>query len=338
LVINAKLSDFSGISQAAIYYSVNGGTWSAVPMTATGDQFEVRLPSVSAGSTIRYYIEARDGAVSPNMVLAPAGGIAAPFELPVYEGRQIKYDDSGAEDFFVADYRFDDNRFAVRLTPDSYPAQIHSLRAFVNDTAKFFFSVWSQDRGVPGRLLSGPWKAGLEQTGTGWVHFEIPAGSRPVIAKGDFFLVIQWAASSPEQPGIGADGSLPDGRSFFHTGASGWKSWVYNDWMLRASYVAAKTEENRPLKFSLEQNVPNPFNPSTEIRFRLEQPAAVELAVYNVLGQKIRTLVSGTLPGGEHSAMWDGRDGQGRVLSTGVYFYRLRAGERMLTRRMVLIK
>jgi len=338
LVLGAKLFDFSGISEAILHYAVNGGAWNSIPMVGQGEMFEARLPKLTAGSTVRYYLETQDGATAPNSTLAPAQGAAAPFELPVYPGRQIKYDDGSAEDFFVADYHFDDNRFAIRLTPGVYPAQIQTLRAFVNDTARFYFSVWSDSGGLPGRLLSGPWKAGLEETGTGWVHFELPSGERPVIEKGDFFLVVQWTASSPGQPGIGADGALPDGRSFFYTGAGGWKNWVFNDWMLRASYAVSKAEENRPLPFSLEQNFPNPFNPSTEIRFRLGQPAAVELAVHNVLGQKIRTLVLGNIPGGEHSVVWDGRDEGGRTLSSGVYFYRLRWENRVLTRRMVLIK
>jgi len=137
---------------------------------------------------------------------------------------------------------------------------------------------------------------------------------------------------------VGADGALPDGRSLFYTRTDGWKSWVYNDWMVRASYTVSKAGQNLPSRFALEQNFPNPFNPSTEIRFRLEHSSTVELAVYNVLGQKIKTLASGSFPEGEHSVTWNGRDGLGSSLSSGVYFYRLRAENRVFTRRMVLIK
>ncbi len=337
LEISARLSDFSGISEAAVNYSVNGGVWNTVPMVGMGETFAARL-SAAAGSTLRYFIEAKDGASSPNVARTPAEGKDTPYELPVYAGRQIKYDDGTAEDFFVADYQFDDNRFAVRLTPGAYPAELHSLRAYVNDTAVFSFSLYSDSGGLPGCLLSGPWKAGLGGKEKGWVDFELPPGSRPVVEKGDFFLVVQWLPASPQEPGIGADGSLPDGRSLFYTRAAGWKNWVYNDWMLRASYLISKAGGNRPLRFSLEQNFPNPFNPTTGIRFRLEQPSTVELTVYNVLGQKIKTLVSGNLPDGEHSTTWNGRDEAGRPLSSGVYFYRLRSENRVLTRRMVLIK
>ncbi len=338
LEISARISDFSGISEATVKYSINGGAWSAVRMQAYGANFKTYLPSPAAGSTVRYFIEVRDGAESPNVTLAPATGPQAPFELPVYFGRQMKYDDGSAEDFFVAGYHFDDNRFAVRLTPEVYPARVHTLRAYVNDTAKFFFSVYSDSESVPGRLLSGPWKAGVERGEKGWVNFELPIDSCPVVENGSFFLVVQWSPASPAQPGIGSDGALPDGRSLFYTGAGGWKSWVYSDWMMRASYTVSKAGQNLPLRFSLEQNFPNPFNPSTEIRFRLEQPSEIELSVYNVLGQKIKTLALGGFLGGEHSVVWNGRDERGGFLSSGVYFYRLRAEARGLTRRMVLIK
>lgn len=338
LEISARISDFSGISEATVKYSVNGGAWAVIRMQACGENFKTKLPSPAAGSTVRYFIEARDDAELPNVSLAPATGLQAPFELPVFTGWQIKYDDGSAEDFFVAGYHFDDNRFAVRLTPEIYPAQVHTLRAFVNDTAKFFFLVCSDSNGVPGRPLSGPWKAGVQEGEKGWVNLELPVGSRPLVESGSFFLVVQWSPASPAQPGIGADGALPDGRSLFYTGAGGWKSWVYNDWMVRASYTVSKAGQNLPLRFSLEQNFPNPFNPSTEIRFRLEQPSEIELSVYNILGQKIKTLAFGSFPGGEHSVVWDGRDERGGSLSSGVYFYRLRAEAWVLTRRMVLIK
>lgn len=338
LEISARLSDFSGISEASVNYSVNGGAWSSISMERFGEIYKVNLPSSTAGSTLRYFIEAKDGATAPNVTFAPAPGAQAPFELPVYVGRQIKYDDGTAEDFFVADYHFDDNRFAVRLTPDIYPARVHTLRAFVNDTAGFFFLVYSDSNGIPGRLLSGPWKAGLEEGGKGWVNFELPSGSRPVLDAGSFFVVLQWSPASPQQPGVGADGDLPDGRSLFYTRKNGWKNWVYNDWMVRASYTVSKAGQNLPLRFSLGQNFPNPFNPSTEIRFRLEQPSEIELSVYNILGQEIKTLALGNFPGGEHTVVWNGRDERGGSLSSGVYFYRLRAENRVLTRKMVLIK
>jgi hypothetical protein len=95
-----------------------------------------------------------------------------------------------------------------------------------------------------------------------------------------------------------------------------------------------------PAAFSLEQNYPNPFNPSTRIDYeiRVNQPTFVELAVFNLLGQKIRTLVQAEHKSGFFQAHWDGRTDSGEPAPAGVYFYSLKAGDFQLTRRMVYMR
>jgi hypothetical protein len=93
-----------------------------------------------------------------------------------------------------------------------------------------------------------------------------------------------------------------------------------------------------PRRTVLLQNVPNPFNPTTTIRFELSQPADVRLEIYSVRGERIRTLVSGARPAGSHAVVWDGRDRRGAAVASGVYFYRLEAGRFARTRKMVLLK
>jgi hypothetical protein len=88
----------------------------------------------------------------------------------------------------------------------------------------------------------------------------------------------------------------------------------------------------------LEQNLPNPFSQLTTIRYQLAKPGLVSLRVYNVAGQMVRTVVGSAMPAGRHSATWDGRDESGRRVSAGVYLYQLQAGDRALTRKMVLVK
>jgi hypothetical protein len=86
-------------------------------------------------------------------------------------------------------------------------------------------------------------------------------------------------------------------------------------------------------------NHPNPFNPRTTVAFELAEAAEVQLAVYDMAGRHVRTLVAGrTLTAGRHDAVWDGRDTTGRQVAAGVYFSHLRAGDVQLTRRMTLIK
>ena len=94
--------------------------------------------------------------------------------------------------------------------------------------------------------------------------------------------------------------------------------------------------ETAPEGFALLQNYPNPFNPITNIKFMLPEPAWVKVEIYNILGKKIVTLVDEKLSTGHKIVEWDGKDNQGNEVSTGIYFYRLRAGDFTQTRKMVL--
>ena len=88
----------------------------------------------------------------------------------------------------------------------------------------------------------------------------------------------------------------------------------------------------------LDQNHPNPFNPQTTIRFALPAAQRVDLAVYTVDGKRVATLHEGRLEAGDHALTWNGRDERGRAMPSGVYLYRLEAGERVESRRMALIR
>jgi hypothetical protein len=93
-----------------------------------------------------------------------------------------------------------------------------------------------------------------------------------------------------------------------------------------------------PTVFALHQNSPNPFNPITTIRFDLPVSADVTLSVYGVKGQRVRILLNGQMTAGRKSVKWDGRSDTGTAVASGVYFYRLSAGEFMETRKMILIR
>jgi len=100
----------------------------------------------------------------------------------------------------------------------------------------------------------------------------------------------------------------------------------------------------QPAAFALLQNAPNPFNPSTTIRFTLPEAGHVTLAVYDINGRLVRTLVgfaasaAQAFPPGHHEVVWDGRDNNGREVASGVYVYRLTAKQGVVTRRMVLAR
>ncbi|MBN2289245.1 MAG: T9SS type A sorting domain-containing protein [Candidatus Glassbacteria bacterium] len=96
----------------------------------------------------------------------------------------------------------------------------------------------------------------------------------------------------------------------------------------------------RPGELTLRQNTPNPFNPVTSISFSVPEggPLRVRLAIYDLRGRRLRTLVDETKKPGGYTFFWDGTDRQGADLPNGIYLYRLEAGGRVLTRKMVLLK
>jgi|GEM_PF-3004891 len=93
-----------------------------------------------------------------------------------------------------------------------------------------------------------------------------------------------------------------------------------------------------PRVYSLEQNRPNPFNPLTSIRYRTAAEGSVLLTVYDVQGRRLATLENGVQAAGDHERRWDGRDAEGRPLPSGLYLYRIRAGNFVCSRRMMLLR
>jgi flagellar hook assembly protein FlgD len=93
-----------------------------------------------------------------------------------------------------------------------------------------------------------------------------------------------------------------------------------------------------PKTFELANNYPNPFNPTTVIRFGVPSASDISIVVYNVLGQKVRSLANGPVAAGFHEVTWDGRDDLGTVVQSGVYFYRLETGPTAIVKKMLFVK
>ncbi len=110
-----------------------------------------------------------------------------------------------------------------------------------------------------------------------------------------------------------------------------------NDWTVKgfdAGDLAGEPAENLlPTEYSLSQNYPNPFNAQSIINYALPQAGKVELSVYNLLGQRVETLVNTQQPAGYHSITWDASE-----YASGIYFYKLNVGDRQFVKRMMLIK
>ena len=150
-------------------------------------------------------------------------------------------------------------------------------------------------------------------------------------------------------PGVGAFGS-DRGYLFVDTTAVEGLTYLYTLTAVAANGLALTAQPQQTQitfipsdssglpPFSLHQNYPNPFNPSTQILFDVRQTSQITLDIYNVIGQKVRTLVNGIRGAGQYSESWDGTTVLGRPLPSGVYFYRLTAGTFVSNRKMLLIR
>ena len=105
----------------------------------------------------------------------------------------------------------------------------------------------------------------------------------------------------------------------------------------RYEYLSIATE-GIPTEFALHDNYPNPFNPTTTLRFDLPEVSNITLTIYNMLGQKVRTFDYQNTSAGYHSVTWDATNDLGEQVGAGVYLYQLQAKEFVKTRKMVLLK
>ena len=103
-------------------------------------------------------------------------------------------------------------------------------------------------------------------------------------------------------------------------------------------YLGADDEAAIPGVFALHQNYPNPFNPVTTIRYDVPEQSHVTMDIYNLLGQRVATLVNGIQEPGYHAIMWNGTNMHGAAMSSGMYFYHIQAGDFRAVKKLILVK
>ncbi|MCD6162871.1 MAG: T9SS type A sorting domain-containing protein [candidate division Zixibacteria bacterium] len=210
-----------------------------------------------------------------------------------------------------------------------------------NQSPAYFFILPADENGVPDvdNIL---WADTLAPVGdTGWISMNLHDGID--FNTGDKFFATILAGGEGVLMGV-ESGWLPlCNRGWENTGSYA----PSRDRALQDICIAIECEgrtgiedepNTLPNSFHLNQNYPNPFNANTEIGFSLENTGKVSLSVYNIAGQKISTLVDGVFNSGLHRVLWDGTSDNGKVVSSGVYFYHLEIGEQSQTKKMVLLK
>ena len=107
---------------------------------------------------------------------------------------------------------------------------------------------------------------------------------------------------------------------------------------IKIAFKSEPTDQTIPYVFELEQNYPNPFNPETKIEYQLPRDTQVEISIYNIRGEKVKTLVNDKENAGHHSVIWNGTDDRNRELSSGIYLYRIKIDGYCATKKMLLVK
>lgn len=338
-LVEATITDQSGVRRASVYYSVNQTDWTETQMDSLGDdRYRAYIPSQEAGTEVWYYICAVDNSPNQNVGYFPEGGSSDPIIFEVVEGWGIRYDDGQAESFFSVDSPYyDNNSCAVRMTAPVYPVEVSWCCVYVDEVQQFELAVYDVVDGLPASVLAGPYLINAVAPPE-WVNFEIPEEERPTIGFEDFFIVFNWLPDSPETPKVGTDETDPDSCSLFRFGEN-WTEWNSGDFMLRAAVTEIPEEvedfdiSSLPKDIYLAQNYPNPFNVSTRIEYWLDRDGDVSLKVFDLAGSLIATLHEGRQKTGKHTVKWNGEG-----FASGIYFYRLTSGESTQTKKMILLK
>lgn len=124
-------------------------------------------------------------------------------------------------------------------------------------------------------------------------------------------------------------------QSVTHSYAGFWNPWVVQMTPVEWEEV---DHAQLPKEFDLRQNYPNPFNPNTVIEYALPKSAHVTIEIYNLLGQKVNVLVDENQKVGFYRVDWDGKDKKGEELGSGIYFYRIQAGDFVKCKKMIMLK
>ncbi len=263
-----------------------------------------------------------------------------PQSITVYE---LAYDDGVAESYYGAGLG---NYIAVKFDVVGWPQDVVRVKVFFQQgPGAAQVKLWDDDgaNGLPGTELASVNLANVE---TGWNNVDI---SGVTIDGGDFYAGVRFA---PTTPNLGIDETAPiDDMSYIKVGSDDWATFtslgLNYDVMIRAeldsaNVVGIENENNTVINnFELLQNYPNPFNPNTNIAFAVPNDMVGEkvvLKVYDVLGREVATLLNGVLQPGVTRVQWNGKNDAGKDATSGIYFYTIKAGDKVQSRKMMLMK
>lgn len=242
-------------------------------------------------------------------------------------------------------YETDANwELALKFTPPAGNIEVQSVNIYIagdanNGTGHFTVKMYEANAsGLPGTSLLNPYS--YTPSAAGWQDFNLTGLN---VTK-DFFVSMQYDGTNYTE--LGADVPPGNGRAYeFDASKSSWYNLTgSNDYTLfmRAtikSFTSVVEIDSRvPEKFEVSQNFPNPFNPSTAIKYSLPVSVPVSMMIYDVNGKKVAELVNNKQNAGTYSVTWNGKNDRGNLVSSGIYYCRIIAGDFVKTNKMILMK
>jgi hypothetical protein len=179
---------------------------------------------------------------------------------------------------------------------------------------------------IPGKTAS---------TISGWDATDLTSYS--ITVNGDFFVGIKYDGNG--KPIFGYD-PVNNGRAW-DFGGSAWSQWTETYFMratIQTATSIAEIENVVPKDFVLYPNYPNPFNPSTTIKFALPKEEYTEVTVYDIAGKEVAKLVENNLNAGTYTVSWNGKNNGGSTVSSGIYLCTIKAGKHFQTIKMIMMK
>ena len=375
-VIDTHVTESSALSELTLRYNVNGAGWESVALQSQGgDAYRGEIPGQPVGSLIHYYLYGRD--VAGNIGVDPAGAPAESYSFFVLAPILVDDMESGTGDWvhyvvtsgYVDQWHLSTQRNHTTggsgawkfgdtgsgTYADLSDGAMVSRTVQLQGDARLTFWHWIATE-VSGSYPDHVYDGGLVEIsveGGAWTQIA-PVGGYPYLIRtggqpGPFAAETpvyggtqDWAQAEFDLTGI--SGNVQFRFRFGADGNTGYEGWYIDDVAVIGGSPDPSGTPDAPLlpaQLTLYANRPNPFGArgeGTAIRLDLPKPAAVRLAVFDVGGRRVRTLLDGRIAPGRYDISWNGLDEGGRRVDSGIYFYVLNTDGRQITRRMTLLR
>ncbi|MCK4420195.1 T9SS type A sorting domain-containing protein [candidate division WOR-3 bacterium] len=336
-IIQVNVKDDQPGFSVDLKYIIGIDTTTVTMPNVGGDTYEAEIPGQTTDTRIEYWVKVVD--TDLNEVLVP-GSPDAGYSILILPVGIVAYDDGIAIGGITEPWG---NGFiSVMFSPTEAAVEtLTTVQLFIWSDPDTFIIHVNPDNGngkpIPDSNLITPIEAVAVDSGA-WMDVNV---GELFIPEEDFHIRIEFPLH--DRPSIGADKLCDCDRSWLNYDGWWWahpSEWEVGDLLIRAIMPGYGTgiEEKRTFINRLSQNYPNPMVKDTRIKFAISKEEKVNISVYNIVGQKVRTLIDKKMKAGSYIVNWNGETENGRKLASGVYFYIMEAGDYTSSRKLLLLK